>query len=103
VRCRREHLAGLLLLAWSGTARAADEDVAVSKASQDLYECASGACVDVTHRTTEDPDPECVAAALGATALAGCACFGAVVSKSPPTPDTFPPGMLDACAHANRR
>ena len=123
MRFRREHVVGMLLLAWSAPARAADEDVVVARASRDLqcddlrvmhssnqyavtgcghtrkYECANGACADVTNLRTGAPDPSaaCVAEAIGATTLVGCACLGAITSKSPPAPNMLPQGGLDAC------
>jgi hypothetical protein len=122
MRCRREHLLGVLVLAWHGSARAEAEDVVVERASRDLhcdelrmthagnqyavagcgrvrrYECANGTCDDVTNRKTgADPNAQCVAQAIRVTAIVGCACLGAMASKSPPAPDFIPPNALDAC------
>jgi hypothetical protein len=119
---RREHVVTFIVLAWSGSARASDEDVAIARASTDLkcdelqmmhskneyafvgcgkrrvYECAASQCEDVTNRKSDVPMPSagCVAAITVDVALVGCACIS-LASRSPSAVPILPI-TKDACA-----
>jgi len=125
---RREHVVAFIVLAWSGHARASDEDVAVERASNDLkcdelemmhsrneyvfvgcgkrrvYECTAGKCDDVTSRKPFAPNGTCAALVTANAALVGgCACL-AITSGSTITafPLIAPDATRDACTDVKR-
>ena len=125
---RREHIVAFMVLAWSGSARASDRDVAIERASNDLkcdelqmmhaknqyafvgcgkrrlYECADGKCDDVTNRKAWAPDGACAAlVTTNAALIGGCACL-AMASGTTMTefPVIAPNAMRDACTEVKR-
>lgn len=119
---RREHLVAFIVLAWSGHARASDEDVAIDRASNDLkcdelrmmhaknqyafvgcgkrklYECEGGKCEDVTNRKQPDPSMPnggCILAASVDVAMIGCACLSLAGGSGPVV--VGPPLSANAC------
>src|SRR5258708_6528797 len=118
---RREQIVALIALAWSGSARASDEDVAIENASNDLkcdelrmmhaknqyafvgcgkrrlYECAAGKCEDVTNRKAFAPDGTCVALVTANMVVAGCACLAGAGSNMSEFPVIAPDATRSAC------
>jgi hypothetical protein len=112
---RREHVAALTMLAWSGSARASDEDVAIDRASTDLkcskneyvfvacgkrrvYECTAGNCEDVTNRKVPRKNATCAALVMTNVFVAsGCACLAVASHGSTGFVPIAPTATRDAC------
>jgi len=120
---RREHVVALIVLGWSGSARAStNEDTAIQRASEDLkcddlrmmhaknqyafvgcgkrrsYECEGGKCEDITNRKTPANDATCaVLVSVAVPVAVGCACL-AVASQGSVTAPMPPYPLASPCA-----